>query len=243
VIQYRLEGETEWKNYNGLVGAAPAPLKNNLTLYVSATGSDETGDGTSAKPFRQIQKAIDSIPKDLGGHKVTINVAEGTYNGVVVQGFHSGQINFYGASNTTTHITNGLYFQRNAAHIYVRDVHISTGYNGVYDVYCSNCQVVDLLRLVCDSTASYGLMAYAGGTVNLFDSTISNKNTAVVSELSRVDVSNSSGSKNSIGFRSGIGNNGHGGLILLNTSLGVLSADTMYITDRSGHIIAEDTFK
>src|SRR5262249_19656039 len=44
--------------------------------YVSTTGSDSTGNGTSASPWRSILKACQSVPSGQGA---TINVGPGTF--------------------------------------------------------------------------------------------------------------------------------------------------------------------
>lgn len=67
------------------------PLDTNVTYYVATTGSDITGNGTQEKPYKTINKAIDSIPKNLNGHTCTIKVAVGTYNEIVnIIGFTAG---------------------------------------------------------------------------------------------------------------------------------------------------------
>ncbi len=72
-------------------GAIIGTLQANTNLYVATTGSDTTGDGTSTKPFKTIQYAIGTLPKDLGGFAVSIAVYDGTYGEIVyVQGFHNG---------------------------------------------------------------------------------------------------------------------------------------------------------
>ena len=38
-------------------------LKESVTVYVSKSGSDSSGNGTSSAPYLTIKKAIDSIPK------------------------------------------------------------------------------------------------------------------------------------------------------------------------------------
>lgn len=77
------------------------PLTENINIYVSTTGSDTTGDGTSIKPFRTIQYAIDTIPKDLCGHTVRIYVANGTYSEVVnIIGFNNGEFRLYSGGGT-----------------------------------------------------------------------------------------------------------------------------------------------
>lgn len=63
-------------------------LVASLTLYVSTTGSDTTGDGlTAGTPFATIQKAFDTLTKgyDLAGYTATIQLADGTYTVGVTQ--------------------------------------------------------------------------------------------------------------------------------------------------------------
>lgn len=50
----------------------------DIALYVSTTGSDDTGDGTSANPFATVTNAVAQIPV-YAGH-TTIEVAAGTYD-------------------------------------------------------------------------------------------------------------------------------------------------------------------
>ncbi len=58
------------------------------TLYVSAnTGSDTTGDGSAAKPYKTIQFAINTLNKQLVSD-VSIQVADGAYaENVIIYGF------------------------------------------------------------------------------------------------------------------------------------------------------------
>ncbi len=75
--------------YGGSIGA----LINSVTLYVATTGSDITGSGSSSSPYRTIQYALNTIPKDLGGYTVVINIVDGVYyEEVVVNGFYGGVI-------------------------------------------------------------------------------------------------------------------------------------------------------
>ena len=41
-------------------------LANNVTLYVDAATGDDANDGSQEMPFKTIQAAVDSLPKDLG---------------------------------------------------------------------------------------------------------------------------------------------------------------------------------
>lgn len=69
------------------------PLEADVTYYVATTGSDTTGDGTSAKPFKTIQYALNILPKDLGGYSATIKISDGTYNeNILISGFINGNV-------------------------------------------------------------------------------------------------------------------------------------------------------
>jgi hypothetical protein len=68
-------------------------LTKNVTVYVSTSGSNTTGDGTSTKPYATINRALQDLPKYLGGYTATINVAAGTYlDPVTISGFSGGTL-------------------------------------------------------------------------------------------------------------------------------------------------------
>ena len=68
-------------------------LTSNVTVYVSPSGNDTTGKGTSASPYRTIQRAVNDIPKCLGGFHAAVDIAAGTYpERVTVSGFKGGRI-------------------------------------------------------------------------------------------------------------------------------------------------------
>lgn len=59
--------------------------------YVDAAQGDDANPGTQEQPFKTIQAAVDSLPKDLGKCQVTIFVASGTYDeDVAISGFYGG---------------------------------------------------------------------------------------------------------------------------------------------------------
>jgi hypothetical protein len=64
-------------------------LRERLTAdrnyYVSPSGSDSNTGMPASSPFKTIQKAIDTVTTlDLGGKKVDINIADGTYNEALI---------------------------------------------------------------------------------------------------------------------------------------------------------------
>jgi len=66
-------------------------LTGDVVIYVSKSGNDQTGDGTSSAPYLTIQKAIDSIPKWLDGYTATLSISEGVYEErLTLEGFHGG---------------------------------------------------------------------------------------------------------------------------------------------------------
>lgn len=69
-------------------------LTENATVYVSGSaGSDITGDGTNVGPYATVQKAIDSLPKCLGGFHAQIDIADGVYEErVTIDGFYGGRL-------------------------------------------------------------------------------------------------------------------------------------------------------
>ena len=72
-------------------------LRNSVTVYVSTSGNDSTGIGTSSAPFRTIARALSAIPKNLDGKAATINIAAGTYQESVVIANYTGVIAITGA--------------------------------------------------------------------------------------------------------------------------------------------------
>lgn len=83
-------------------GASIGTLGYELTVHVATTGSDTTGNGTQANPFRTIQRAVDIIPKDLNGYRAVIEVAAGTYDEhVYISSFNGGRIAINSDSKNT----------------------------------------------------------------------------------------------------------------------------------------------
>ena len=89
VTQEQLDGKADL--VSGQLPYAQAPhLTANVALYVSPTGNDDN-PGTQQAPFKTIQAAVDSLPRDLGNFAVTILLAEGTYDeDVTISGFVGG---------------------------------------------------------------------------------------------------------------------------------------------------------
>lgn len=76
---------------NGQISYSQIPhLVKDTFLYVDGTNGDDSNNGTESQPYKTIMAAINSAPKDLGGHRVYIYVAPGTYDeSVVINGFYN----------------------------------------------------------------------------------------------------------------------------------------------------------
>lgn len=95
---YQLPFAKFTKTVNG-IGTFVSELKKivatevNKTIFVADSGNDASGDGSSSHPFKTIQKAIDSLPKNLNGYTVEISIGFGVYHErVVVEDFTSGRL-------------------------------------------------------------------------------------------------------------------------------------------------------
>ena len=76
--------------------------REDVTLYVSLSGNDTTGNGTASSPYATLSKALSMLPKHLNGKNVNINVASGSYaDDVDIRGFSGGMLTITGSLGTT----------------------------------------------------------------------------------------------------------------------------------------------
>ena len=75
-------------------------------IYVSTSGNDTSGDGSESYPYRTIQHAIDSIPRNLDNKEITVHITSGTYTeDVVVSGFSGGSLRIACGAVTVSTLT------------------------------------------------------------------------------------------------------------------------------------------
>ena len=172
-------------------------VRESRIVYVSKSGSDETGTGTSSNPFYTIAKALASIPKDLNGIDASIYISGGTYDEAVsIRGFHGGYITLTGT----------------AANVTVRSITVIG-----CTVYCTSLPLV--------TTAAVGLIVGTCGTFITTGSIIANgTSTAVnVNNNSMVNISGTLTSSASTAVACSGNSTMYGGTI---TGTGTLSATT-----------------
>ena len=213
-----------------------AGLKDNVTLYVSTTGNDSTGDGTSGKPFLTIAKALSVLPKNLNGKTATITVAAGTYNEarVDVTSFSGGELVITGTSSSAKpSITNGIYVNKCNAAVTLRWLTLTSSSAGSQGAAFVNCQQANIDTCAVTSATTqqnHGILIDSLSTAYIVGTHVTNCNYAVLSRAARVFIQSISGGGNRIGFYST-----NGGDIRIREST-VASTGALYFTEYGGRI-------
>ncbi len=110
--------------------AADIGVNADKTVFVSKSGSDTLGDGTASNPYQTIMKAVNSLPKNLNGKRMVINIAAGTYSETVnIEHFVGGVITINGVVGAGVTIT-GLTMQNCA--VLVDAISLNVGSGGIF---------------------------------------------------------------------------------------------------------------
>lgn len=206
-------------------------LTENATVYVTKSGNDSTGDGTSAKPYATIQKAVDSIPKNLGGFVATIHIGPGTYaDPVTIEYFHGGRVVLTGETTTTVTIKDLITIRDSYVHFEYFKMVMDGTY--IYVTQGGRFFLGDSVTLTC-SGGEYGVYARYNSKVSLGGTFVANNTTTSAiraGSCSDVYAHNVQGSGNKVAFSA------VGGFIMANTK--TITATTMYSTAAGGRIYA-----
>lgn len=214
-------------------------LTGNKNLYVSNSGSDTTGDGTQANPFASIQKAIDTVPKNINGHMVEINVASGTYTGFSISSFYGCAIkNKYGitirgATDGDTVISGGVAVISCASFVFIEKIEV-TGNESGFNIAVLNCpSQVRLHTVKCTGTTTDSGLWFLNSIATIYNVTVSNK-TCRAFEIagSVVFASLIEGSENNVCFQVGSKNSGMSGLLIGDSHN--ITGTTKYVLKRGG---------
>ena len=204
-------------------------LTADATIYVTKSGNDSTGDGTSAKPYATIQKAVDSFPKNLGGFIGTIHIGPGTYSEPInIEYFHGGRIVLTG--ETTTNVTIGGLITVRDSYVHFEYFKITLSGTYIYLTQGSRFFLGDSAVLTC-SGGQYGIYARYNSLVSTSGDFVANNTTTAAvraGSCSEVYVHNAQGSGNRVAF------NAVGGTIRVNAP--TITATTMYSTAAGGRI-------
>ena len=202
-------------------------IEGNETIYVSTSGNDASGDGSESYPFKTIQHAIDSIPKDLNNRDITINVASGTYaENLEVAGFYGGTLRF--SFGTVTINTFTVY----ESCIIISGTALTIAASGnTYGFYCHRgANVICQIPLTVTGSTN-GIYAVFGSRFSGNRSITVNSCTYAITSMysSYVYITSLTGSKNNNGVQAAAG-------IASIGSITAAMASTLYVTSAGGRI-------
>lgn len=204
---------------------APAPLGEDLTLYVdAASGSDDNDGRSQTQALFTLRAAMGRVPTNLGQHSVTINIAGTFYEQLQIVGYFCGSIQILGSG--TSSIANGVLVNLCTASITIREINISGNVYGM-SVYIGDCVSVAINRCNIDganATSKIGISQTGGMLCVLFGS-VNNCARAISVDSGVASVYNTTGTGNEIGLQAGSLASGKAGIILsFSTSLGASTA-------------------
>lgn len=195
-------------------------VRADLTVYVSASGNDATGNGTSAAPYRTIMHALSTIPNNLNGRTAMIDIATGDYpENIVVKGFTGGRLVFYGAYGRTMTIKSlevdgsilevrtidtratagGITVINGGTLLCSGSVSVSGSMRGLHVLNCSSCRIYAQLTVDASSAAA----VHASGASMIYVLSLAgsdNENAFIAEEGSIVSYGNTNISVNVAGF-------------------------------------------
>lgn len=146
-------------------------LTEDVTVYVSKSGSDVSGDGTSAAPYLTIQKAIDSLPKCLGGFDALVDIGSGTYaERVNVEGFYGGKLTL-GVSGRSVTVNGISVISSRTVRSYISNVTYSAAAGAplIHADFGGEIHVLGPLTLRADNASAYGIHLDRGSVLTVAD--------------------------------------------------------------------------
>lgn len=204
-----------------------ASAREDKTIYVSPTGDDTTGNGSSSAPYATITKALSTISKNTNGKSVTIYVATGTYSDQVsIKGFDS-PITLSGGYNATATITS---LRIEHSHVILDGLHLIT--EAASSVTVTNGgRLIGSGRLTTNN-GSIGMRVNSGGIVAVTTYSSNNSGTYAISadSCARVSIVNLAGSGNKDGILS------QGGATVAITTNNLGLTGTLYTTYGGGRV-------
>ena len=203
-------------------------LTESVTVYVSKSGSDTDGDGSSAAPFLTVQKAVDSLPKILGSYHAQIDIAAGTYNErVLIDGFVGGRLTL-GVAGRSVILRGVTIMSSSDVRLAISNLTYASGYSGtrLYIAYGSRVLIISNLSIDAGSQQDYGIALEHGSTL-----VVANNISVTVSNCGRAAVMATLGSLIAFNTVAGTGNTNFG---LAATYGGTITYASKTITGSSG---------
>lgn len=200
----------------------PNALLAYTILHVAKTGSDTTGDGSEAKPFLTIQKAVNSLPRLLMD-RVSIMIHAGAYEENVYVGKFTGNesLNIKAANGETVDVKTvdiGTVCLAGGVSVIGLTLTGTSNDNYNWSLRCQSCNAINIESVTCTGavpTASLGAFRlFNTADVYIANTVISNKPIALDITGATVYLNNTvTGTGNTVGIRCGSGYGTHGGFV------------------------------
>lgn len=204
-------------------------LTGDVRVYVSTSGSDADGDGSSAAPFATIRAAINSLPKCLGGYTAVIDITAGTYNERInVTGFSGGRLVIGEAGRSVVvrgiTVTNSVGVTLN-----ISNVTWASGYAGtlVNITYGSHVVIESGMTIRCAGSEEVGMGVTQGSRL------VANNATVTVLNCARSAIRVNTGARAAFATITGSSNTDLGLVAELG---GILSYTSTNLTSTSGDV-------
>lgn len=160
-------------------------LTANKTIYVSGAGSDALGNGSSTNPYATIQKAVNSLPKNLNGFDVTVDVAAGTYDeDVLIARTFGGTVILSGISNTSVNIRSLRVSYGSSVRIQNINVNVTGGFNN-NAIAVTSALLVCLSKLTVNGYVENGVYINFDGYIYALDLSVNNTSYAAINATNR----------------------------------------------------------
>lgn len=150
----------------------------NTAIYVSSNGSDSSGNGTFNSPYKTINNAISSLPKNLNGVDYEIIISAGTYSeSVEIESFYGGgSLTLRGTSSSSKASIYGsgtdptIKIRRCECEITLRylNIDITGNKNGVLIEQCANRVLIQNCSSIITGSTAQATGVYANSSKNVY---------------------------------------------------------------------------
>mgnify|MGYP001080832731 CR=1 FL=1 len=197
-------------------------------IYIAKNGNDVTGDGSEAKPYLTIKKAINSIGYILD-LPVVVHIGAGTYDEeVVIYGISGSTVNINCAQNedgTPAVRVASLSVYSCNVFVWIKNMEVYGQNNANAAVYIAHTASTFLNNVVCKTAPvntggnNGAIYVHDSGRVCIHNCTIANQTCAVhaVGSIVYLNVG-TTGQNNTVSLRSGSGMGCYGGIIIKGNS-------------------------
>lgn len=205
-------------------GQVPYDQMHHLTatrdLYVDAAAGDDANDGTEERPFRTIQKAVDSLPRFMTGGRAEIHIAAGTYReDISLVGFtgsasYNPAVCLLGAGIGQTTIQGRIYIAC-ASPVWLDQFSLVAGASGkLLEIYFTTVRMDKLAIDASGAPNAQGAVLLWFGSLHASDVQVDHGAKAAFSLIGTAFLKGISGQGNTVGVIAGASTIGHPALVV-----------------------------